>query len=174
MHKIENPYSIPEADQTDMLRKLALYWDGQWFLKIVEEFGIPAGIEINARVRASFGRIEMRTLLKTLKKKKAANLEDAIQLLQTYLDVFMGKRLRAQFSLVSENEATIVVSRCAAFEGAKRAKLERSDQACIACEGLWSVWLDVLLPDNAIDIQIAMQQGKGAPQCQFDIHTDNK
>ncbi len=167
MQIVDEQYRIPDTAQVDMLRKLALYWDGQWFLRTVEEFGLDAGIRANAQVRASFGRIEMRTILKTLKKKKANDLADAMQLLKTYLGVFMGKRLRTKFSLLSDTEAAIVVTHCPAFEGSKHARLERSDQACVACEGLWPSWLNVLLPDDTIDIQIPMQQGKGDPSCHF-------
>ena len=102
MQIVDEQYRIPDSAQVDMLRKLALYWDGQWFLRTVEEFGLDAGIRANAQVRASFGRIEMRTILKTLKKKKANDLADAMQLLKTYLGVFMGKRLRTKFSLLSD------------------------------------------------------------------------
>ncbi|MGB3905454.1 MAG: hypothetical protein WBB22_11060, partial [Anaerolineae bacterium] len=57
-------YDIPEANKVRMLRKLALYWDGQWFLQSVQKFGLEEAIELNALVRTAFGRIEMRTMLK--------------------------------------------------------------------------------------------------------------
>ena len=169
MQSDEASYELPDAVQADMLRKLALYWDGQWFLTTAEEFGLEAAIRMNARVRASFGRIEMRTLLKALGKKRAVDLPDAVRMLETYLQVFMGNRLRAQLSVVSDGEATVTVSRCPAFEGARKANLERIDQACVACEGLWPAWLSVLLPDRATEVQFVLRQGKGNPHCHFTI-----
>lgn len=163
-------YQLSLDEQTRMLRKLILYWDGQWFLKVVETFGLEAAIDLNARVRASFGRIEMRTLLKTVKKSKADDLADALRLLETYSDTFMGNRLRAEFSTLSDHHAEVVVRRCAAYEGAKRAALPRADQACVACENLWDVWLETLLPDVPVEIAYPMRQGKGDAHCHFTIH----
>lgn len=160
-------YSLSDAQQARMLGKLMLFWDGQWFLKTVDTFGLDAAIELNARVRTSFGRIEMRSLLKAVGKPAADDLADAVRLLETYAKVFMQDRLRAEFTALDDHHAEVVVRRCAAYEGAKRAALPRQDQACIACETLWNAWLEALLPDTAWDVQYPMRQGKGDPFCQF-------
>ncbi len=165
------PYSLSEPAKVKMLRKLMLYWDGQWFLKAAEDLGLDAAIDLNARVRASFGRIEMRTLLKTLSKPQARDLPDALQLLETYGTAFMGGALRAEFVTMDGNHAEVVVRRCAAFEGAKHAALPRVDQACIACERLWQVWLETLLAGIEVEVQYPMRQGKGDPYCRFLIST---
>jgi hypothetical protein len=166
------PYQISDGDQARMLRKLMLYWDGQWFLKTVEMFGIEAAIDLNARVRASFGRIEMRQLLKTLGKSQADDLADAVHLLETYAETFMGTRLRAQFFFHGPSRAEVIVRRCAAYEGAKRAALPRADQACIACETLWNAWLETLMPSRQVEVQYPVRQGKGDSICQFLIQLD--
>ena len=165
----EKLYSLSEADQVKMLRKLILYWDGQWFLKAVEMFGLDAAVDLNARVRASFGRIEMRTLLKALRKRRADDLADAMRLLDTYGQALMGGRLRAEFGAVDDSQAEVIVRRCAAYEGAKRANLPRVDQACVTCEVLWNAWLETLLPGARVDVQYPMRQGMGDPYCQFMI-----
>ncbi len=163
------PYPLTDAEQAKMLGKLMLFWDGQWFLKAVEEFGLDAAIELNARVRTSFGRIEMRTLLKAVGKSRADDLPDAMRLLETYAQVFLGDRLRAEFAVMSDEQAQVVVSRCAAYEGAKLAGLSRVDQACIACETLWDAWLETLLPDDEWNVQYPTRQGKGDAVCRFMI-----
>jgi len=163
------PYPLSDADQVHMLRKLMLYWDGQWFLKTAETFGLEAAIDLNARVRASFGRIEMRTLLKTVGKSRADGLPDAMRLLDTYAAAFMGQSLRAEFVVVDAERAEVLIRRCAAYEGAKRAALPRVDQACVACETLWNVWLETLLPDTRAEVQYPMRQGKGDAYCRFII-----
>lgn len=160
-------YHLSDAEQARMLGKLMLFWDGQWFLKAVEAFGLDAAIELNARVRTSFGRIEMRTLLKAVGKQKADDLADAMRLLETYSQAFMGDRLRAEFTVMSDEQAEVIVSRCAAYEGAKLAALPRQDQACIACETLWHAWLRALLPEAAWEVQYPMRQGRGDPKCRF-------
>jgi predicted hydrocarbon binding protein len=108
-------------------------------------------------------------MLKAVGKKEADSLADAMRLLETYLSVLMGNRLRATFGVLSDAEATVTVTRCAAFEGARRVSLPRVDQACVACEGLWPAWLDVLLPGRTIAVEFPMRQGKGDRHCEFHI-----
>ena len=163
------PYVLSDTEQAQMLGKLMLYWDGQWFLKTVEASGLEAAIDLNAKVRTSFGRIEMRTLLKAVGKKRADNLPDAMRLLETYAQAFMRGRLRAEFTALDEERAEVIVSRCAAYEGAKLAALPRQDQACVACETLWDAWMEVLMPGMEMDIQYPLRQGWGDPVCKFII-----
>ena len=158
---------LSDAQQVQMLRKLMLFWDGQWFLKAVETFGLEPAIDLNARVRAAFGRIEMRTLLKALHKRQADDLADALRLVATYAQAFMGDGLAATFTPVGADCAEITVRRCAAYEGAKRAHLPRVDQACVACEKVWNAWLETLLPGARVDVQYPLRQGRGDPHCLF-------
>ena len=160
-------YELTDAVQARMLGKLMLYWDGQWFLKAVEAFGLEAAVDLNARVRTSFGRIEMRSMLKAVGKKRADDLRDAMRLLETYAKVFMRGRLRAEFTALDDEQAQVIVSRCAAYEGAKLAALPRQDQACVACETLWDAWFETLLPGTEWDVQSPLRQGKGDPVCKF-------
>ncbi|MBC7251284.1 MAG: hypothetical protein H5T62_13480 [Anaerolineae bacterium] len=162
-------YDISPQEQVRMLRKLLLYWDGQWFLKTAEEFGLETAIRMNARVRAAFGRIEMRTLLRAVGKSQADDLADALHLLDTYAQTFMGSTLRAHYELSGPNKLEVRVYNCAALAGAKMANLERIDQACVACETLWNAWFDTLLPGKPIDVQYPMRMGKGDPHCHFII-----
>jgi hypothetical protein len=164
-----DPYPLSDEVKVNILRKLVMFWDGQWFLKTVDEFGLEAAIRLNARVRASFGRIEMRTLLRALGKRRADDLADAIRLIATYGEVLMGGVLRADFQLTTPTQAEIRIYRCAAYEGAKMARLGRVDQACVACETLWDAWFEVLLPDTPLTVRYPMRQGKGDPHCRFVI-----
>lgn len=162
-------YPLSDEIKVDMLRKLALFWDGQWFLKTVDEFGLEAAIGLNARVRTAFGRIEMRILLRALRKRRADDLADAIRLVDTYGEVLMGGVLRADFQTVTPDRAEVLIYRCAAYAGAKMARLERVDQACVACETLWGAWFEVLLPDTPVTVRYPMRKGKGDPHCHFII-----
>ncbi|MCR4405720.1 MAG: L-2-amino-thiazoline-4-carboxylic acid hydrolase [Anaerolineae bacterium] len=167
-------YELSDADQVRMLRKLLLYWDGQWFLKTVEEFGLETAIRMNARVRSAFGRIEMRLLLRTIGKPRAEDLPDAMHLIDSYAHAFLGDTLRVRYELVNPDTVEIQVHRCAAYEGAKAANLERVDQACIACETLWNAWFETLLPNVTVEVQYPMRMGKGAPHCHFIIRVTDQ
>ena len=64
-----------------LLGKLMLAWDGQWFLKVAESCGLDKAVELNARVRASFGRIEVREYFKALGISSARSVREAVELL---------------------------------------------------------------------------------------------
>ena len=159
-------YPIPDSDKVKMLRKLAMFWDGQWFLASVDKFDLESAIELNATVRSAFGRIEMRTMLKAAGKREADDLADAVRMVATHADLLLGRTVRADYQ-VEDGGARIVVRRCAAFEGAKRANLPRHDQACVTCETLWETWLQALLPEARITVRYPQRQGKGDPICEF-------
>jgi hypothetical protein len=162
-------YRLAAEDQVHMLRRLMLYWDGQWFLKAVEAFGLDAAVDLNARVRSSFGRIEMRLLLKAVGRAQAADLFDAMRLIELYTQAFLGKAMRAEFVAVGAHRSQVIVRHCPAYEGAKLAGLPRQDQACLACCGLWRSWLDTLLPGSPVTVDCPSCQGMGDQVCSFVI-----
>jgi hypothetical protein len=147
-----------------MLALLAMAWDGQWFLKACDEYGWEAATRLNAQVRVAFGRIEMRRMLRVLGKRAANDLRDATQIISTYFREVLAAGFDAEWA-VEENEAEVTVTRCAALSGARRAGLERHDQACVACQGLWQVYFEVLLPDVPVEVEVKEQMGHGAPKC---------
>jgi hypothetical protein len=159
-------YPITDARKAKMLRKLALYWDGQWFLNSVQKFGLDEAIELNAIVRNAFGRIEMRIMLQTVGKKQADDLPDALRMIATHADLLLGSSAKVDYQ-VGDGSARILVHRCTVFEGAKRANLPRHDQACVTCETLWETWFQALLPEARITVRYPQRQGKGAPICEF-------
>ena len=48
-------YPLSDADKVKMLRKLALFWDGQWFLRSAEMFGLEEAIALNAAHAVGLG-----------------------------------------------------------------------------------------------------------------------
>jgi len=179
-------YTISAEDKAHMLALLAMAWDGQWFLKTYDEYGWEAATRLNARVRAAFGRIEMRRMLRALNKRAADDLEDVARIIQTYFREVLTAGFDADFAVrcgshvghtfrhatagyAASHVMEVTVTRCAALSGARRAGLERHDQACVACRPLWSAYLEVLLPDTPVDVEVVEQMGSGAPRCHFVI-----
>lgn len=160
------PYDLPCETWLDMMGRLMLSWDGQWFLKTVEEFGLEAGMRLNTRVRLSFGRIEMRSMLAALGKTRADDLMDALRIILTYSRVFLGNRMKRSYRVLPEG-VEVTVSSCPVFENARKANLERSDQACVGCPDLWRTWLSVLLPESKVEVAALAQMGKGDPNCRY-------
>jgi hypothetical protein len=149
------------------LGRLMLAWDGQWFLKAAEECGLDKAVEINARVRVSFGRIEMREVLRALGKEKAESMEEAIRIIELYGRAFMGDGLLAEWEQ-KDGGVNLKVTRCSPQAGAARAGL-KPDTPCIACAELWHVWFSSLLPDTSWTAEIRESLGRGAPACRIRI-----
>lgn len=157
-------YPLETTDLIRVLPRLMLAWDGQWYLKTCGEFDWEAATRLNARVRAAFGRIEMRTMLRLLGKHHADDLPDAVRVVRTYVESVFAAGFVGDFR-VDEDRLDAFITTCAAWEGARRAALERTDQACIACETLWPVWFETLLPHHQITFDIQERMGYGDPRC---------
>jgi hypothetical protein len=163
------PYTISPQKRARMLALLAMAWDGQWFLRVHDEYGWTAAVELNTRVRAAFGRIEMRRMLRALGKQAADDFEDAARIIHTYFHEVLAAGFEAEFA-VENDRMEITVTRCAAHLGSQRAGLERHDQSCLACPGLWQVYCEVLLPDIPVEVEVQEHMGHDAPRCLFVIH----
>jgi len=161
-------YKMPEfvistEAKVKMLSKLLIAWDGQWFLKTAQEFGLENAIRLNNKVRHSFGRIEMRRLLDAIGKPKVTDLKDIAFLICQYFSILAEDAI-ASFRQ-AEGEIEITVTQCPAYEGSKKANLERTDQGCESCYGLWQVWVDELTKSPVYKAEVKQQMGKGAPYC---------
>jgi hypothetical protein len=164
----DKSYEISSELRAQVMAGLALAWDGQWFLKVNDKYGWDAAAELNIRTRIAFGRIEMRSTLLALGKSKAANLPDALEVWQAYFRMFGADRGVFAGDYVIEGETlTVTVHKCAAWEGAKRAKLEKDVQACLTCDNLWKAWFGTLLPDHDVKQDVLARMGFGDPQCRF-------
>lgn len=163
-----NLYSLSKAEQAALLARLALAWDGQWFLKAYEEYGWEGAARLNTRVRHAFGRIEMRLLLRALGKRQADDLGDAARVLQTYYGQVLAEGFAGEFQ-VARDRVHIWVTACAALAGARRAGLERHDQACLGCPELFRVYFETLLPGQTAEVEVMEQMGYGAGRCRYAV-----
>jgi len=171
----KKPYEIPYDVRAQVMAGLALAWDGQWFLKVNDKFGWDTAAELNIRTRHAFGRLEMRSTLQALGKKKADDLRDALEVWQAYFRMFGADRgVFAGDYAIEGDTLTVTVHKCAAREGAKRAKLEKDVQACLTCEQLWQIWFSSLLPDHDVSQETIARMGFGAPVCSFRVTARKK
>jgi hypothetical protein len=159
-------YHLETIDLLRIMPRLMLSWDGQWFLKICDEFDWETAARLNARARAAFGRIEMRTMLRALGKRYADDLPDAVRVLRTYIEGVFEAGFVADLRVTGDRLDAFVTT-CVAWEGARQAALERTDQACLACEMLWIAWFKALLPNRRIAFDIQGRMGYGDPRCHF-------
>jgi hypothetical protein len=164
--EVPDVYPLQTADLMQILPRLMLAWDGQWFLKVCDEFGWETAAGLNARVRAAFARISMRAMLEVLGKRSADDLQDAVRIVRAYIEQVFAAGFAGDFRVASDR-LDAYVTECAAWQGAKLAALERTDQACIACEKVWVAWFKTLLPQPDISFDIHSRMGYGAPRCHF-------
>lgn len=156
---------LPAEAAVKLLGKLMLAWDGQWFLKTAEACGLEKGVELNARVRSSFGRIEIREFLKAKGHSGARSLREAVDLLHEYQQIFLGEGMAAEWEVAGDT-VTVSVSRCSPQEGAGKAGL-RPDTPCVACETVWAAWLETAWPGSRWETDIQASMGRGAKSCRI-------
>lgn len=153
-------YEINPERQLELLKKLLFAWDAQWFLKSAAAFGPDEALKLNARTRTAFGRLEMKAMLALLGKNQAANLADALEVIQTYHvlafshnPILSGANLIGNETTGGRGKAWLGLARCAVLDNAKRAALplNPSENHCIYCQMLWQTWLENLLPDAQIE-----------------------
>jgi hypothetical protein len=159
---MSDKHDLPPEQAIELLSRLMLSWDGQWFLKVAQACGVEKGVELNALTRASFGRIEMREFLRALRHPGAASIQEATELVHAYQSLFLGRGVDATFE-VDGDTVSVAVGRCSPQEGAGRAGL-RPDTPCVACETVWDAWLGAAMPGSrwTTDVQAAMGRGAGA------------
>jgi hypothetical protein len=139
-------YSIPLEARAPLMAQLAMAWDGQWFLKVYDKFGWDVASEINARVRTSWSKMEMRAALRVLGKREADNLADALAVWQAYMEVFVF----ASDAWVGE-------------------QIIEGDTIHVACANAWEAWFKTLLPNHEVTEEIVEQMGYGDSQCRYRI-----
>ena len=163
-------YSIPLEVRAPLMAQLALAWDGQWFLKVYDKFGWDVASEINARVRTSWSKMEMRAALRALGKREADDLADALDVWQAYFEIFnfAGDAFVTE-QIIEGDTIHVSVTKCAGLEGARRAKLEHAHHGCIACANAWETWFKTLLPNHEVTEEIVERMGYDDSQCRFRI-----
>ena len=161
----DNSERLSSDAAAKLLGKLMLAWDGQWFLKTAQERGVETAVALNAKVRASFGRIEIREFLRAKGHSGARSVAEAVALLSEYQRIFLGEGMVAEWEMDGDTVA-VCVSRCSPQEGAGKAGL-RPDTPCVACETVWDSWLEAVMPGSRWETQIHASMGRGAEVCRI-------
>ncbi|HEX2914233.1 MAG TPA: hypothetical protein VH186_25765 [Chloroflexia bacterium] len=153
-------YQINTDKQLDILRWMIYSLDGQWLARTSAVYGPEEASKLNTRVRASFGKLEMKALLALLGKKQAANLSDAAEMLKAYFTLAFGERgFQGQFKPVIASPGgsarlEVEVQKLVALESLKKAAQQAKEDPALACELLWNSWLETLLPEASLQITI--------------------
>lgn len=151
-------YTIDPQKQTEFLRWLMFAWDGQWQARAVAVYGPVEAFRLNARVRAAFGKVEMKALLALVGKEHAVNLADAANLLETYFNFvwsdrgFQGQFLPPETAPNGMSRMVVQVRQMTALDSLKKAAQAAGEDPRLCCEMLWHAWLETLLPDTQFQV----------------------
>jgi len=165
---IDDRYLLDSSSKVRMLQKLALAWDGQWFLKTSEKCGIDEAVALNQKVARACQRLVARMSLEAWKVEKAADFEDAGRMVRALLEWSLGSLWKTDFK-IAKDSIRIEVYLCPVFEGAKQANLERTDQACLNCAEAWSVWFDAFLSGQEVKVAHLSKMSEGSRSCLIQI-----
>lgn len=151
-------YTIDPQKQTEILRWLMFAWDSQWQARAVAQYGPAEASRLNARVRSAFGKVEMKALLSLVGKERAVSLGDAANLLETYFSFVWGDQgFQGRFSPPETgpdglDRLTVQVRQMTALESLKKATRAAGEDPSLACEMLWTAWLETLLPGTQVQV----------------------
>jgi hypothetical protein len=151
-------YTIDPQKQVEVLRWLLFAWDGQWQARALAQYGPAEASRLNARVRSAFGKVEMKALLSLVGKERAVSLGDAANLLETYFNFvwggqgYQGRFLPPETTPNGMARMTVQVRQMTALDSLKRATQAAGEDPGLACEMLWTAWLETLLPGTQLQV----------------------
>ncbi len=159
-------YLIGQDKQLEMLRWLMLAWDGQWLARATAMYSPEEAGKLHTRVRTAYGKLEMRVLLNILGKERAASLSDAGEMLQTFFGLisgeqnYEGKFWPVQAGTGGGAHLQIEITRMTSLATLKKAAENAHESPGLACELLWSSWLETLLPGAQLQVNMRSQAGR--------------
>ena len=170
-------YTIDPQKQVEVLRWLMFAWDGQWQARAAAQYGPAEASRLNARVRSAFGKVEMKALLSLVGKERAVSLGDAANLLETYFNFvwggqgYQGRFLPPETTPNGQARMTVQVRQMTALDSLKRATQAAGEDPGMACEMLWTAWLETLLPGT--QVQVTARLGESYDLFQIDNLGEN-
>lgn len=161
---------IPEISrdkQFELLRWLLTAQDSQWLSKMAAAYGPAEAVKLDGRVRSTLGRTEMKAMLALLNKSRAANLNEAAEIVQAYLGIAYGERgFVGTFRPVQDSgqqaRLGVEVARFTALDTVKKAAQASHERSELVSQTCWTAWFETLLPEA--QIAVSVQTGPNATE----------
>jgi hypothetical protein len=159
---------ISQDKQLELLRWLLTTLDSQWLSKAASAFSPAEASRLGGRIRSTMGRTEMKAILSLLGKNKVANLSEAAQVVQAYINLAYGERgFNGSFRPVTypggQQRLEIEVRRFSGLDAIKKVAQAAGERPGLAAETLWSTWFEALLPDDQVEVLVQSGSGENAP-----------
>ncbi len=104
--------AVTDKQKTEILRDIWIAHDGRWFIKTAAGKGFDVATELNLAVQESFGKIEMRRLLKEFGGAKVKNITDLHRFLVTASEVYCPVEHKYEYKVIDENTLSLKILQC--------------------------------------------------------------
>jgi len=104
--------AVTDKQKTEILRDIWIAHDGRWFIKTAAGKGFDVATELNLAVQESFGKTEMRRMLKEFGGVKVKNIKDLHWFLVTASDVYCPVEHKYEYKVIDENILSLKILQC--------------------------------------------------------------
>lgn len=95
-----------------ILRDIWIAHDGRWFLKTAEKLGFDIATQLNLAVTKSFGKTEIKRLLKEIGKPEINKIDDLRDFLLVASDLYCPFEHKYEYSIINKNNLSVKILQC--------------------------------------------------------------
>lgn len=95
-----------------VLRDIWIAHDGRWFLKTAERLGFDIATQLNLAVTKSFGKTEIKSLLKEIGKPEIINIDELKGFFLVASDLYCPFEHKFEYSIIDKNNLSVKILQC--------------------------------------------------------------
>ena len=103
---------LSAKQKEEILRDIWIAHDGRWFLKTAEKLGFDIATQLNLAVTKSFGKTEIKRLLKEIGKPEIAKIDDLRDFLLIASDLYCPLEHKYEYSIINKNNLSVKILQC--------------------------------------------------------------
>lgn len=103
---------VTAKQKADILRDIWIAHDGRWFLKTTMEESFDLATKLNLAVQRSFGKIEMKRLVKELGGVGIKTIEDLKEFMVVASDIYCPEEHKYRYDVIDENNLSVKILQC--------------------------------------------------------------
>lgn len=103
---------VSDRQKAEILRDIWIAHDGRWFIKTAAGKGFDVATELNLAVQESFGKTEMKRLLKEFGGSRIENIQDLHWFLVTASEVYCPAEHKYVYRVIDEDKISLKILQC--------------------------------------------------------------
>lgn len=107
---------LSSSQKEKILRDIWIAHDGRWFLKSAEKLGFDVATQLNLTVTRSFGKTEIKQLLKEIGKIEIKSIEDLKGFLVLASDLYCPIDHKYEYSIIHQNSLSVKILQCYVYK----------------------------------------------------------